>query len=373
MKSIRSPLLLTLALLLLAAPADARRKKGKGGVHGANGTSVAQWLQPQAREGFYIRASFDTDPSAYVGRFITDGEQDISEARAMELTCSSYITPKVVDAGGTIRDEYFAASSSAAGNLGIPPVFQMSAEGESATLVRVQYTEVYKMQYEIADAAGYKTCCLAAPGQCTDHFVGEFLAGTGSIFYSVGTDADLEAQGVGADVLGDLEVKDGRYWKSSIEFAKPVYFAFQVADNLFRGDAAGQEFASGRCSDPSVTWDDVSPQSGLGMYFVGVSQTFDSEASARDDALGNAKQQALRWYQESIATINTATTNSSGTGAQMDSTVDTTASQQSQAAGVVRQLAAQAWCDDNFQRPTGGTDYRYKVLTFMPNGAIGQP
>ena len=86
MKSIRSPLLLTLALLLLAAPADARRKKGKGGVHGANGTSVAQWLQPQAREGFYIRASFDTDPSAYVGRFITDGEQDISEARAMELT-----------------------------------------------------------------------------------------------------------------------------------------------------------------------------------------------------------------------------------------------------------------------------------------------
>ena len=370
MNPTRSSLILAVVLLLVALPADAKRKKDKTPTHTADATSVAQWLQPQARKGFYIRASFDTDPSSYVGRFIMAGTQDISEASATELTCSSFITHKVVDAGGTSRDEYFAASTSAAGNLGIPPVFQMSSSGESVTLVRVQYTEKFKMQYEIADAAGYEACCLAAPGQCTEQFVGEFLSGTGRIFYSVGSGAELEAQGVTTDVLGDLDMKDGRYWKSSIEFANPVYFAFQVADNMHVGGSGGQGLTSGQCSDAGVTWDDIPPQSSQGQYFVGVSKVFDNESTARDDAMNNAKQQALRWYQEAVSTSSSSTTTSQGSGAHLGTQVDASSTLTTEAEGIVRQLKAQAWCDQNVQRPTGGFDYLYKVVTFMPNSAL---
>ena len=364
----RCSLLLGAALLLVAAPADAKRDKKK---RGADKTSVAEWLQPQAKKGFYIRASFDTDPSSYVGRFIKDGEADISESSAMELTCSQHITHKVVDAGGTSRDEYFAASTSAAGNLGTPPVFQMSAGAESVTLVRVQYTEVEKMQYEIADAAGYEACCLQAPDQCTGQFVGEFLSGTGRIFYSVGTGAELQAQGVGTEFLADLDIKDGRYWKSSIEFSNPVYFAFQVADN--QGGPGTTGLASGHCADAAVTWDDVPPRSSQGQYFVGVSKVLDNEASARDDALTNAKQQAMRWFEESVATNTTSSTTAQGSGGQLGTEVDQTSTIKASADGVVRQLQAQAYCDSNVQLPTGGYDYVYKVVTFLPNSAMGTP
>ncbi len=371
MNPTRSSLILAAALLVLAAPADAKRKK-KNNSGSAAQTSVADWLQPQARKGFYIRASFDTDPSSYVGRFIKPGTDDISEAAAQELTCSEHITHKVVDAGGTKRDEYFAASTSAAGNLGIPPVFQMGAGADSVTLVRVQYTESQKMQFEIADAAGYEACCLAAPNQCFDQFVGEFLSGTGRIFYSVGTAAELEAQGVTTDVLGDLDMKDGRYWKSSIEFTNPVYFAFQVADNVHMGGAVPTGLTSGRCSDAGVAWDDVPPQSSQGQYFVGVSKVFDNESTARDDAMTHAKQQALRWYQEAISTSTSSSMTASGSGANLGTQVDTTSSVEAEASGVVRQLQAQAWCDQNVQRPTGGHDYLYKVVTFLPNSAIDE-
>ncbi len=366
----RSYLLLAATLLLFAAPASAKRKKDKQKTHTAEATSVAQWLQPQARKGFYIRASFDTDPSSYVGRFIKPGTTDISEASAQELSCSNFITHKVVDAGGTKRDEYFAASTSAAGNLGIPPVFQVGAGADSVTLVRVQYTESHKMQFEIADAAGYEACCLAAPNQCFDQFVGEFLSGTGRIFYSVGTSAELEAQGVTTDVLGDLDMKDGRYWKSSIEFTNPVYFAFQVADNVHMGGATPTGLTSGTCSDAGVTWDDIPPQSSQGQYFVGVSKVFDNESTARDDAMTNAKQQAQRWYQEAVSTSSSSTTTSQGSGAHMGTQVDATSTVTTETTGIVRQLQAQAWCDQNVQRPTGGYDYLYKVVTFMPNSAL---
>ncbi len=289
----------------------------------------------------------------------------------MELTCSSFITHKVVGAGGTKRDEYFAASTSAAGNLGIPEVFQLGTGGDSTTLVRVQYTETEKMQYEIADAAGYEACCLAAPGQCTDHFVGEFLSGTGRIFYSVGTGAELEAQGLTTDMLGDLDVKDGRYWRSSIEFTNPVYFAFQVADNAHVGGASSAGLASGRCDAPEVTWDDMPPQSSQGQFFVGVSKVFDAESSARDDALLHAKQQAIRWYQESVVTSSTSTTTAHGSAGKLQTGVDGTTSTSALAEGVVRNLQAQAWCDQSVQRPTGGTDYVYKVAAFLPAGAAG--
>jgi hypothetical protein len=366
------PLLFAALCLLASGPAAAGRRD-RAGTQTAAGTSAADWLKPQARKGFYVRASFDTDPSAYVGRFLKPGTADISEAAAVELTCSSYITPKVVDAGGTTRDEYFAAASSAAGNLGIPEVLQMGGGGDQVTLVRVQYTERYKMQYEIADAAGYEACCLAAPGQCTDHFVGEFLSGTGRIFYSVGTAAELSAQGLATEVLADLDLKDGRYWKSSIEFANPVYFAFQLADNLHQGGAQGAGLTSGRCSDPGVTWDDVLPQSSQGKYFVGVSRVFDNEATAREDALSNAKQQALRWGEESVTTHTSSSTSSQGSGAHLGTSVDASTSLDSEATGVVRQLQAQAWCDQNVQRPGSGYDYLYKVATFLPDSALELP
>jgi len=359
----RTALLLAIALLVCARPADAKRKKeDPTAAHTAAGTTVGQWLAP--RKNFFIRQSFDADPSSYVGRFLPAGAEVVSEADALEMPCSPYVTEKVVDASGMSFDEYFAASSSARANLGIPEVLGAGADGAATSVVRVRYETARKMQYEIADPAGFEACCLRAPGQCSDRFVGEFLSGTGEVFYSVGTEGEVKAQALSTDYLAGLELKDGRYWKSSLTFTKPLYFAFSVTPCP---NCGGGDVPSGHCSDAAVTWDDTLPRSSQGQYFVGTSQVFDNESSARDDALRSATQQALKFGGETVSTTTSTTTSSSGSGGAVGTQVSGSSTTVGAATGMVSQLGTVAWCDQNVPLHAG-FDYVYKVLVFLPSG-----
>ncbi|MFH1466037.1 MAG: hypothetical protein ABIO70_16755 [Pseudomonadota bacterium] len=363
MNTARAALLLCAALLLSAAPADAKRKKDDPtAAHTAGATTAGPWLAP--RKNFFIRQSFDADPMLYVGRFLPAGAETVSEADALEMPCSPYITEKVVDASGMSFDEYFAASSSAKANLGIPDVLGAGTDGAATSVVRVRYETAQKMQYEIADPAGFEACCQRAPGQCSERFVGEFLSGTGEVFYSVGTEAELKAKALSTDYLAGLEVKDGRYWRSSLTFTKPLYFAFSVTSCP---NCGGGDLPSGHCADPGVTWDDTLPRSSQGQYFVGTSQVLDSESSARDDALRSAKQQALAFGGETVTTITATTTTTSGSGSGVGSQVSGSSTLEGSAAGVVSRLGTVAWCDANVALPTGGYDYVYKALVFLPS------
>lgn len=356
-------LALAASALLLAPSALAKKDKSSTtGVPAAN-TAAADLLAPQAKQGMYVRVGFDTDPSAYVGRFIKDGEADISESSAMELTCSEYIGHKVVGGGGVTYNEYFHASSSASASLGIPPAFRASAGAGQTTVVWVSYTLTNKMQYVIDDAAGFEACCKKAPDQCTGLYVGEFLEGTGRISYSVGTDAELAAQGMSPAAIGGVEMRDGRYWKSSIEFPNPVYFAFKTTDNVHGGGAAAVGLSSGACTE--TDWDDVPPQSSQGQYFIGVSQQYDSEQAARTDGLRDAKAQAVRWLAEAIDTGTLKTTSAAGTGAGLTSQIEEQAVLETAASGVAKFVKDHAWCT-NHVSTIEGPQYMMKVAAFLP-------
>lgn len=345
---------LTLALLTACAP--------KGAPVTAADTSAPDFTAAIAARGVHVRASFDTDPSPYIGRFLRAGDDDPSETAAMELACSRYITPRVVSAGGVERDELLWASTEAAANLGIPPAYRLSASASQGVAVRVQYTETLKMQHEITDAAGFEACCAAAPEQCTDRFVGELIGGTGRVWYAVGSAAELGASGLATAAAGDVEVKDGRVWRAGLRFPTPVYFAFTVADNVHQDIVV----ASGDCDDPALGWDDQPPRSTRGQYFVGTSRLLPDEPGARDDALRDARAQAARWVAEAVSTSGgwAAMWASDGASASGEAVGGSEAS--SWAEGLVERAKDVAWCRERTARPTGGYDHRARVLVFLP-------
>jgi len=215
------------------------------------------------------------------------------------------------------------------------------------------------MQHEVVDAAGFEACCKEAPDQCTGAFVGEFLEGTGKVSYAMGTDAELEAQGLTAASVGGLEVRDGRYWRASVEFANPVYFAFKLTD------AGGQpvEMASGACQD--VSWDEAPPRTSQGQYFIGTSQHYDDEQSARGDGLRDAKAQAVRWLAEAIETGSLKSTSFEGSGAGLSGRVEEEAILETAASGVARFVKDHAWCTDHVST-VEGPQFKLKVAAFLP-------
>jgi len=326
---------------------------------------AAGWLAPVAEENLYVRVGFDKDPTSLVGRFVPAGAVP-DDAAASELSCSDFITHETVEGGNVSYDKYFNASSGASANLSIPAALRGGGSASQTTVVRISYTLTRKVRYLIDDAAGFEACCVSAPGQCTDTFLGEFLEGTGQVFYSVGTEAELAAQGINPAAVGSLEAHDGRFWKSSITFSEPVFFAFKTAVNPHVGGAGEAGMASGPCNDPAVTWDDVPPESSQGQYFIGVSDAHDSEQAARDAALLHAKVQAVRFLAESIDTGSITTTSSTGAGGRVATALESEGVLENAATGVARYVKDKAWCkvDPGVGNPYG-PEFRIKVATFL--------
>ena len=173
-----------------------------------SGEDYAPTVIPKAN--FFLRTSIDQDPSVYLGRFIADDTSPdaIDDSAAMQLTCSRFFTVKKIPAAGVEYDEYFQAGTAASASLGIPQM-QLAASAERVRAVRIKYTATEKWVAHLEDPAGFEACCKQAPDQCTGWYVGEFLAGTGSIYTVAKEKSEAGASGEIKGVPVGAEFKDG--------------------------------------------------------------------------------------------------------------------------------------------------------------------
>lgn len=310
-----------------------------------------------APANLFLRNAFDTDPSLYIGRFVADGETSVDESSAMPLTCSSLITHRKIGGGGVMYDELFNASSEASASVGIPMVANVTAGGGHSSVVRVKYTLTEKMVAVPEDPAAFETCCKQAPDQCTDLYIGEFIAGTGEVYYEVSAGGGIEGGGITPQgVTAELDAKHGTTWKRSVQFPNPVYFAFKTTKNQWNADVA-----EGGCGD----WTNSPPKSSQGEYFVGLSRSHAAEADARKEALTSGREQVVRYLAESIQTGSVEVTTTSGASDGLITSIASESLLQSAAEGVAKLVKDESWCVENEATP-GGTLKVAKVLMFLP-------
>ena len=304
------------------------------------------------RQGVFLRASFDDDPSHFIGRFLGSnvGEDDIDENRAVKTECSQFVTYKEVNAAGAY-DEYYNSSTTARGNLGVNQAVQatgMTGSGgfnhESGTSIRVKYDITKKLVADVQDPAGFNKCCDASPDNCTGKYIGEFWYGAGTIYENTGQQTGAQAEVAAPQGQGGFEVADGWAWKRSLDFSD-VYFAFRVMDRLATDD----------CS-----WAQKPPKSDSGQYFVGVSPPSPTEDIARTAAMRHARTQAVQYLGEFISseTMN----NSSVIDGYVESeNVVTTAAE-----GIANFVKDDRYCGAEQQETPEGIKYVVRVLAFFP-------
>lgn len=307
------------------------------------------------KKSVYIRASFDGDPSPFVGRFLPDGTAvtDIDENGAAQTRCSKFIGYEEVKAGGSF-DEVFNASTGVAASLGFVAVGQASLTAGQNAGVRVRYTLDKKMRSVVKDADGLDQCCKAAPDQCSDLMVGEFLSGTGEVFQFAGSESGLQASGLlQGGGQGDFDFKNGVAWKRASKF-DGLYFAFRTQAARLGGPSLAK-------ADPAdCSWADNVPSSLDGTYFVGMSPAVASEATARDKAQLNAQVQAVRYLGQFIQT--SVKTKSSAMAGYLEDEENI----QAVAQGLTRRLKAEKFCKADAVETPDGLMYTTKVLVFFP-------
>ncbi len=242
----------------------------------------------------YLRNSFDTDPSIYLGRFVPRGSTDLDEGSAMPLTCTQHVTHRFIDGGGVKVTETMSVSTEVAARLGVPRIAQIEGSGERRGEVRVEYTLTGKMVADVADPAAFNECCRAQPDQCTDRFIGEFLQGTGVVYREKARGADVAAQGTDpqSGVSAGVGVQHQEQWSQAIEFPNPVYFAFKVTPTV-----------SNRAGTSCGAWVDTPPTEAGFVFFVGMSRESRNERQARERALRRAQMTAFG----SVADIDMST------------------------------------------------------------------
>lgn len=319
-------------------------------------------LQPRAN--IYMRLSFDTDPSLYIGRFIKNGTHAPDEAAAMKTTCSEFVDYRVVDAGGTRRTELFEASREARLALGVPSLLGGEGELDYDRMVYVSYEETTKMIADVSDPAAFEACCKRAPDQCTDRYVGGFIAGTGAVYVAQGLDAGADAKFVVEGVPVETATKQGVKWQRAMEFDNPVYFALQVTDTWPEGESAGPALLADDCS-----WVDEVPKTSQGYYFVGFSELMMSERSAREAAMRDARVQAVRWGAEALVSGTHQATGTGGPDIQnLSSWMEEESNLEAASEGVASMVKDERWCVTQTDTP-GGVRYEARVLAFLPNAS----
>lgn len=233
----------------------------------------------------WLRNSFDTDPTTYVGRFVREEVTELDESNTMELACSKYITTHFIKGGNTLLTEEFQVSNHVAAKIGVPMVASGSAGYQHQRRVRVNYKLTGKLVAEISDPDAFVACCKKQPDQCTDRFVGEFIQGTGS--FSHHTVRDMSAEGQGTNpangISGEAEGRRSVELDHTVEFPEPVYFAFKVHPTFMQGTVK-------TCPD----WVNRPPRSDVGIYVVGAADKMRNYEEARNAALSSAEQMAKR-------------------------------------------------------------------------------
>jgi hypothetical protein len=232
----------------------------------------------------YLRNSFDTDPSGYLGRFLPAGLKDLDESNGMTMACSEHITWKFIDGGGVKMTEVLNASTAVSARMGVPFIAKGKGSVSSSQVARVSYTLTGKMVSMIEDPGAFAACCKSQPDQCSDRIVGEFLQGTGSVFFEASREASLQAEGRDPATMasGDVAFSHGATWQRAAEFPNPVYFAFKVTPTPYT-----QQIVS-TCDD----WVESPPQAAGGMFVVGHTKAMKTEQAARRKAMRNLQKQA---------------------------------------------------------------------------------
>jgi len=315
-------------------------------------TASSLRLAPPSR-GIQIRATFDKDPSVYIGRFIPDSvkDADVDENTALATRCSKYIKPKYVEAAQDM-DESMYVSHKAAASLGLPAIASVNAASDGRDEVRVRYKLTKKVQSEI-DADGLAQCCQADSSQCSSRIIGEFLEGTGEVFQSA-----RESDGFNADVktpkpvTASASYDSDASWKKKTSF-KDVYFAFVTQTTSLTG---GKTAVLGDCS-----FCDAIPGSLDGKYFCGVSSDAPDETSARTQALRSAREQVVLYLGQSLSIQSKSVT------ALADAAVDQEIVQ-TVAQGIASLVKDEKWCQQRIPTPDG-EKVRSKVLVFYPKSS----
>ena len=332
---------LILATLLLAAGCHPARER-------VDDLPESDFIMPAAKPGLFLRVGFDDDPSDMIGRFLPDGlgRGEIDESQGMQTRCSEFITYKEVKAGGTYI-EYFDASKGLKASLGVAGVGGVSGGTGDAASLRVKYTLAKKMRPVVEDAAGLDRCCAAAPGQCTERYLGEFLYGTGMVYQAVGAQDDFEAGGSYKGVTAEIDYQDQVAWKRATTF-EDVYFAFKTQRHV----AADR----GLCDSD---WLNETPTSLDGTYFAGVSAPAASESLSRESAEEDGRRAALRYLGQFLSQTS-ADAASVLEGHLEDARVRSAVSE-----GITRRVQAKCWDVEKTATPSGNR-YTARVLLYFP-------
>lgn len=279
----RSSVLAAAALACLLSSACALR----GGV--PNGPSAAP------SSNVFLRNSFDTDPSIYLGRFVPRNASDLDEGSAMPLACTQYVTHRFIEGGGVKITESMSVSTEVAARIGVPVVASAQGQGSRTGEVKVEYVLTGKMVADVTDPAAFNECCKAQPDQCTDRFIGEFLQGTGTVYREEARSVDVAGQGTDpqSGTSGQAAVSHDKKWAQAIEFPNPVYFAFKVTQT-----------PNNRATSSCGAWVDNPPAEPGYVFFVGMSRDKKNERAARDGATRTAKFDALKSVAATIPSIN---------------------------------------------------------------------
>ena len=312
---------------------------------------ASETIVPAAKPGMYLRASCDDDPSDLLGRFLPDGlaRGEIDESEAMQSRCSRFITYKEVGTGGGFTyAEYFNASRALRASLGVSGVGAASGGfGDEASLL-VHYTLAKKMRAVVADPDALDRCCAAAPGQCTEMYLGEFFFGSGKIMRAVGSQIDFEAGGSGSGVSAEVEYKDGVAWKQMTSF-DGCYFAFKTARHVPPG--------GGPCEGE---WWTAPPTSLDGQFFIGVSPPAATRDLARSRAMRDARVQVVRYLGEYL-TSRMSSRSTALEGYLEDEDLVTNVSE-----GLAARVKDRCWQPAETVDTVSGTRYLVRVLAFFP-------
>jgi hypothetical protein len=317
------------------------------------------------KPSIYLRVTPDGDASDIIGAFIPDEVSDanVDEGAAVRTRCSKFITARRVPASGEYS-EIAAASSGAAGKLGVKNIAKVDLGGQSSEALLVRYTLIEKMQADV-DEDNLQRCCESAPDQCSKRFISGALMADGNYYaatdFSSGGGADVEALKVAnlpidASVVYDSEMK----WERKVSF-KRQYFAF----NMRRGLAGGLGKTGAVADDCS--WTRKVPTDLDGMYFVGVSNPMLSEKEARGDALRDAKEQVVRYLGEWLAEGNMSVSKTVGTSNDLQTLMDDTKVKESLSGGMARSVKDRNWCGPEDQASPSGMRQVMKVLAYFPN------
>lgn len=329
-----------------------------------SGATVGPTVVPETT--MFLRNAFDADPTDYIGNFVMqDGVPPIpDESNAAPLTCSRFVTWAAKDGGGVHYTETFAATASASLKVGVPPFAAGSASAQAGTEVLIDYTLTKKWVPVVSDPAGFSACCAQYPSECKPWYVGEFIGGTGKIYYAKSSSSKGGAHVVTTQVGADVLVSGGKEWVRGFEFPNEVAFAFKLRRSPIRDSSAGNPVAD--------AWDGVQKPTGPeGEYFVGTSPVTNAESVSREQARLDAMKQAVMWCSSTYTYSNSGSQTAYGNAAAMQSTgtvehVDW----ETAAGGTLKELRDVAWKVDSRVGEMGDPQVAVRGLFLLPAASI---